>query len=60
MDAMVRSRLLTATYAWLLLPPLLVTVGLAVVAFMEMAGAHPLTVGEPRSVAEAAALRDGA
>jgi hypothetical protein len=27
---------------------------------MEMAGAHPLTLGEPRSVAEAVAMRDGA
>jgi hypothetical protein len=57
---MVRHRLLTASHVALALPPLLVTVGLAVVVCMEAAGAHPLTLGAPRSAAEAVAMRDGA
>jgi len=57
---MVRHRLLTARNLLLALPPLAVTLGLAIVAGMEMAGSHPLTLGPPRSVAEAIAMRDGA
>lgn len=41
-------------------PPVVVTLGLAVFAAAELTGAHPLTWGEPRSVSEAIALRDGA
>ena len=44
----------------LALPPLVVTAALAIVACSEGAGAHPLTMGEPRSVSEAIALRDAA
>jgi hypothetical protein len=44
----------------LALPPLAVTVGLAIVACSEIAGAHPLTMGEPGGVSEAIALRDAA
>jgi hypothetical protein len=44
----------------LALPPVVVTLGLAVFAGAELSGAHPLTWGEPRSVPEAIALRDGA
>ena len=55
---MVRHRLVTNIL--LALPPLAVTLGLAIVACTEIAGAHALTMGEPRSVSEAIALRDGA
>ncbi len=41
-------------------PSVVVTLGLAIIAGMEMAGSHPLTVGPPRSVSEAIALGDGA
>ena len=41
-------------------PALLVTLGLAVFACAEMLGAHPLTMGPPRSVPEAIAMRDEA
>ena len=41
-------------------PPLVVTIGLAVFAGAELSGQHPLTMGAPRSVAEAIALRDEA
>jgi len=44
----------------LALPPLAVTAALAIVACSEAAGAHALTMGEPRSVSEAIALRDAA
>ena len=47
-------------HAALALPALLVTFGLAVIAGAEMLGAHPLTMGSPRSVAEAIAMRDQA
>jgi hypothetical protein len=41
-------------------PPLVVTVGLASLVVAEWSGAHPLTMGTPRSVPEAIALRDEA
>jgi hypothetical protein len=41
-------------------PALLVTLGLTVFACAEMLGAHPLTMGPPRSVPEAIAMRDEA
>jgi hypothetical protein len=47
-------------HAALALPPLIVTVGLAVIACAELLGAHPLTMGPPRSVPEAIAMRDNA
>ena len=46
---------------WLLAaPPLVVTIGLAALAGAELSGSHPLTMGAPRSVPEAIALRDEA
>lgn len=42
------------------LPAVLVTLGLAVFAGAEIFGAHPLTMGAPRSVSEAIAMRDDA
>jgi hypothetical protein len=59
-DDVVRHRLVIARYFLLALPPAAVTVALAVLAGTELAGSHPLTWGEPRSVPEAIALRDGA
>jgi hypothetical protein len=50
----------SARYALLALPPAAVTVVLAVFAGTELAGSHPMTWGEPRSVPEAIVLRDGA
>jgi hypothetical protein len=47
-------------FVLLALPPVVVTLGLAVFAGAELSGSHPLTWGEPRSVPEAIALRDGA
>jgi hypothetical protein len=47
-------------YCLLALPPAAVTIALGVLAGAELAGSHPLTWGEPRNVAEAIALRDGA
>jgi hypothetical protein len=44
----------------LAIPPLLVTIGLAGLVCAELLGAHPLTMGPPRSVAEAIAMRDHA
>lgn len=41
-------------------PPLVVTGVLACVATGERAGSHPLTIGPPRSAAEAIAMRDPA
>ena len=41
-------------------PPLVVTIGLAALAGAELSGSHPLTMGAPRSVPEAIALRDEA
>ena len=41
-------------------PALLVTLGLTVFVCAEMLGAHPLTMGPPRSVPEAIAMRDEA
>jgi len=41
-------------------PALLVTLSLTVIACAEMLGAHPLTMGPPRSVPEAIAMRDDA
>jgi len=57
---MVRHRLLTAASVAVALPPLVVTLGLALASILERAGGHPLTLGAPRSVAEAVAMRDGA
>jgi hypothetical protein len=47
-------------YLLLAAPPLIVTSGLAAFAVAELSGFHPLTMGEPRSVVEAVALRDEA
>lgn len=47
-------------YVALAVPPLVVTFALAFIACAEMLGAHPLTMGAPRSVSEAIAMRDGA
>jgi len=47
-------------HAALALPAALVTAGLAVIACAELMGAHPLTMGAPRSVPEAIAMRDDA
>ena len=47
-------------HAALALPAALVTVGLAVIACAEILGAHPLTMGPPRSVPEAIVMRDDA
>lgn len=60
MDAVVRHRLLTVRNLLLALPPMLVTVGLAIVACMESGGRHPLTIGPARNVAEAIAMGDAA
>lgn len=57
---MVRHRLVRTRYFLLALPPAAVTIALAALAVAELAGSHPLTWGEPRSVPEAIALRDGA
>jgi hypothetical protein len=56
----VRHRLVSVRYSLLVLPPVAITLALAVLAGSELAGSHPLTWGEPRSVPEAIALRDGA
>lgn len=47
-------------YLAIALPGVLVTLGLALVACAEIFGAHPLTMGPPRSVPEAIAMRDDA
>jgi hypothetical protein len=47
-------------HAILALPASLVTLGLAAIACAEILGAHPLTMGPPRSVSEAIAMRDDA
>ena len=47
-------------YLLLAAPPLVVTIGLAVLVGAELSGSHPLTMGAPRSVPEAIALRDQA
>ena len=57
---MVRHRLVAALYWLPALPPLIVTIAVAVVVVGEIGGAHPLTTGAPRGVAEAIALRDAA
>lgn len=57
---MVRHRLVSGRYSLLALPPAVVTIALAVLAGTELAGSHPLTMGEPRSVSEAIVLRDDA
>lgn len=44
----------------LMVPPLFVTLALACLACAELLGAHPLTIGPPRSVPEAIAMRDDA
>jgi hypothetical protein len=50
----------TIRHFLLVAPPLVVTIGLAVLAGAELSGSHPLTMGAPRSVPEAIALRDEA
>ncbi len=57
---MVRYRLVSMRYVLLALPPLGVTLSLAVVIAAELSGSHPLTAGAPRSVPEALVLRDEA
>ena len=57
---MVRHRLVAALYWLPALPPLIVTLGVAIAVGGEMAGSHPLTNGAPRNVAEAIAMRDPA
>ena len=57
---MVRHRLVSVRYLLLAAPPLVVTIGLAVLVGAELSGSHPLTMGAPRSVPEAIALRDEA
>lgn len=57
---MVRHRLVAALYWLPALPPLIVTVGVAIAAGGEIGGSHPLTNGAPRGVAEAIAMRDSA
>ena len=57
---MVRYRLVSARYSLLALPPAAVTIALAMLAGTELAGSHPLTMGEPRSVPEAIVRRDDA
>ncbi len=47
-------------YIALALPAVVVTFGLAVIACAEILGTHPLTMGPPRSVPEAIAMRDDA
>jgi hypothetical protein len=57
---MVRHRLVAALYWLPALPPLIVTMAMAIVAGGEIAGSHPLTAGPPRGVAEAIAMHDAA
>jgi hypothetical protein len=57
---MVRHRLVTLRDVLLALPPAIVTVGLAIVACLEITGSHPLSLGPPRSVTEAIAMGDDA
>jgi hypothetical protein len=57
---MVRHRLVKLGHALLALPPAAVTIGLAILGGAELSGSHPLTMGEPRSVPEAIAMRDDA
>ena len=51
---------MSVRYLLLAAPPLVVTIGLAVLVGAELSGSHPLTMGAPRSVPEAIALRDEA
>ena len=60
MGGVVRHRLVSVRHLLLAVPPLVVTIGLAALGGAELAGAHPLTMGVPRSVSEAIALRDEA
>jgi hypothetical protein len=57
--ALVRHRLVIR-HILLALPPVAATLGLAIVACAELAGSDPLTMGAPRSVSEAIAMRDPA
>jgi len=57
---MVRHRLVAGLGALAAFAPVVVTVGAAIVAAAEIGGAHPLTVGPPRNVAEAIAIGDAA
>jgi hypothetical protein len=60
LETMVRHRLVTPLCVLAALAPVAVTVGAALVAAAEIGGAHPLTVGPPRNVAEAIAVGDAA
>jgi hypothetical protein len=60
MGVLVRHRLVNALHLLLAAPPIVVTVALTALAGAELSGSHPLTMGAPRSVAEAIALRDEA
>ena len=51
---------MSTTHLLLAVPPLVVTIGLAAFAGAELSGSHPMTMGAPRSVPEAIALRDEA
>ena len=51
---------MSVRYILLALPPMGLTLSLAIAIGAELCGLHPLTVGEPRSVPEALALRDPA
>src|SRR5919108_5696434 len=57
---MVQHRLVSVRYILLVLPPMGVTLSLAIAVGAELSGSHPLTEGAPRSVPEAIALRDPA
>lgn len=57
---MVRYRLVDAIDVLPALPPLALTIAVAVLAAREMSGSHPLTMGAPRSVPEAIAMGDPA
>jgi hypothetical protein len=60
MGGVVRHRLVIIRHLLLALPPLVVTIGLAALAGAELSGSHPLTMGVPRGVPEAIALKDEA
>jgi hypothetical protein len=59
LDTLVRHRLVMRDLA-LALPAAVITLALAFVACAEILGAHPLTMGPPRSVPEAIVMRDAA
>ena len=57
---MVRHRLVATITAVPAIAPLVVTLTGLLVAIGEIGGSHPMTIGAPRSVAEAIAMRDPA